>query len=81
MYINEALEIIKKETGLSHQLDLANELKTSQGTISNYTSGKSYPTLLMASRVYGKFGLVVEPFTETALKREWGYVKEKEEEL
>ena len=73
MLIKEALEIIKEKEKAKDQYILAKLLKVSQGTISNYTKGTTYPTLIVAGYIYGKYGLQVEPFTEIALKKEWDW--------
>ena len=75
MLISEALGLIKESLKLQDQRDLARLLNVSQGTISNYLKNKSYPTLLIAARIYGEYGYAVEPFTELALKKEWDYIK------
>ena len=74
MLVKDALLKIKDDLKLQDQYDMAKVLGVSQGTISNYMKGKSYPTLLIAARIYGEFGYRVEPFTEDALKKEWEYI-------
>ncbi len=78
MLISEALDLIKEDKGLKDQYDLAILLKVSQGTISNYYKGKSYPTLHIAAKIYGNHGHKVEPFTELSLEKEWAYIQEYE---
>ena len=80
MLINEALELIKKEKGLQDQYDLSRELGVSQATVSNYVNGKSYPTLSVASKIYGEYGHRVEPFTEWALQKDWEIRRKKADE-
>ncbi len=78
MLINEALELIKEEDELSDQYDLSKTIGVSQGTISNYYKNKSYPTLHIAAKIFGKYGHRVEPFTELSLAKEWAFIEEYE---
>ena len=68
MLIAEALEEISEQHGGLDQYQLAHTLNVSQGTISNYYKGRSYPTLGIAARIYNEYGYRCEPFTEWALK-------------
>jgi len=76
MLIIEALEIIKTDEGLDDQYSVAQMIGVSQGTISNYMKGNKYPNLNVAGTIYMHWGLVVEPFTETAVIKEAEYIKE-----
>lgn len=67
MYIHEAIKAIPVE----NQIDLAKKLGVAQATISNYANGNVYPQLRVAGRIYGIYEMVVEPFTETAVRLEW----------
>ena len=76
MLVGEAIESIMGAYNIKDQYAMAKTLGVSQGTISNYIKGTTYPTLLVAARIYGEYGYRVEPFTEKALKKEWEYIKE-----
>ena len=73
MLVNEAIELIKEQEKLHDQYELAKLLKVSQGTISNYYKGNTYPNLKVAGYIYGKYNLRCEPFTEEALQKEWDF--------
>jgi DNA-binding XRE family transcriptional regulator len=77
MLIREALEKIKAQEKIRDQYELARLIGVSQPTISNYYKGKSYPTLEIASTIYGRWGHRCEPFTEQALQKEWEIVKKR----
>ena len=78
MEVIDALEIIGDKEGTEDQYSMAETLGVSQGTISNYMKGNKYPNLRTAGKIYGHYGLVVEPFTEKAVKKEWAYIEEYE---
>lgn len=67
MFIAEALDNIAETEETKDQYDLAKKVGVSQGTISNYYKGKSYPTLVVAAGIYKNYGHVCEPFTEWAV--------------
>jgi len=73
MYINEALQLIAEEEDTADQYELAKKIGTSQGTVSNYMKGGTYPNIKVAGFIYGTYGHIVEPFTEKALIKEWEY--------
>jgi len=73
MLISEAIAKIKEQLKLKDQYEVARTLGISQATVSNYMKGKSYPTLSVATKIYGEYGYRVEPFTESALKKEWEF--------
>ena len=77
MEVIDALEIIRDKEDIEDQYSMAETLGVSQGTISNYMKG-TYPNLRTAGKIYGHYGLVVEPFTEKAVKKEWAYLEEYE---
>lgn len=68
MLIKDAIEEIKEVTGAKDQYEVADVIGTSQGTVSNYMKGRSYPTLEIAARIYNEFNIRCEPFTEWALQ-------------
>ena len=76
MLMNEAIAKIKEELKLHDQYEVAKTIGVSQGTVSNYMKGTSYPTLSIAAKVYGEYGYRVEPFTEWALQKEWEFLQE-----
>ena len=75
MFINEAINTIKKEHKVADQYEMAKIIQVSQATISNYLKGTTYPQLPVAARIYGLYGLRCEPFTEKALQKEWDMIK------
>lgn len=74
MYVAEALALIEESEDVKDQYEMAGLLEVSQGTISNYHKKGRYPTLLVAAKIYGLYGHVVEPFTEKAVAKEWEYI-------
>jgi len=66
MFVKEAIEKIQNEHKVD-QYGVKDLIGTSQGTVSNYLSGKSYPQLEPASVIWLKFGYRCEPFTQLAL--------------
>jgi len=76
MLIVEAIDIIKDKEQIDDQYSIAQIIGVSQGTISNYLKGDKYPNLSVAGNIYLNWELVVEPFTERAVKREAEYLEE-----
>ena len=74
MEIREALEYIKEKKDVNGQVALAMAIGVSQGQISKYMKGGTYPNLSTAARIWGKYGIRCEPFTEKALEKEWKYM-------
>ena len=75
MLISEAIEKIMIEFRVADQYEMSKILGVSQGTISNYIKGKTYPSLSVAAKIYGRYGYRVEPYTEKALEKEWDFIK------
>ena len=78
MLMKEALEKIMEKEAITKQKELAEFLDISQGQISNYMMGKSYPALRISAIIYGRYGHQIEPYTKEALAKEWKYLKEYE---
>ena len=72
MNIDEALEAIQNgHPEVRTQEDLASLIGISGALISTYKNGQSRPNITNACKIWGKFGIQVEPFTEKSLEYEW----------
>ncbi len=69
MLMKEAIAIIMEQEGLS-RTELAKELGLTPGMLSHYTKSDHYPRLRVATVIYLKYRLQVEPYTKTALSAE-----------
>ena len=70
MYVNEAIEAaISIEEG--DRAVVARKLGISPGMVSHYLKRDNTPRLNIAGKLWGEYGLVIEPFTERAVIREW----------
>lgn len=74
MLVNEAIKVIMEEHDIADQYDMAEALGCSQATISNYVKGGTDPRKVVAARIWGKYGLRVEPYTQDAVQKEWDFL-------
>ena len=74
MYIDEAImHILDNDTSIESQKDLCTKLGISAPMVSAYKKRESRPNLHNASRIWGLYGIQVEPYTELSLQEEWEY--------
>ncbi len=69
MLMKEAIAIIMEQEGLT-RTELAKELGLTPGMLSHYTKSDHYPRLGVATTIYVKYRLQVEPYTKSALSLE-----------
>lgn len=69
MQIKQAINVILEQEGMN-KAELANELGITQGMVSHYAHHGHYPRLNVAAKIYGKYRIQVEPYTELALSDE-----------
>jgi len=77
--IDEAIKYIMEKYDIVDQYTMAKEIDVSQATISNYIKGNQYPKLVTAARIYHKYNVMVEPFTDKAIIKEWNFISQFEE--
>lgn len=72
MEIQEAItKILQDNPTIQTQSALAEFIGISTPMVNTYRKGKSRPNLYNAAKIWGKFEIQVEPFTEDALQKEW----------
>ncbi len=71
MEIEEALGCAL-ETEDGNRVIVASRLGIKQAMVSHYLTGKNTPSLKVAARLWGEYGMVVEPYTEKAVIKTWG---------
>ena len=64
------IEYIRTNYNVTTQSETARQLGVSQGHISNYVKGKSYPLFEQAAKWYREYGVQLHRFTEEALQEE-----------
>lgn len=69
-HINEAIHTILEQEGMT-RTELAKELGITPGMLSHYDNYGHHPRLNVAARVWGKYRISVEPYTDLALSDEW----------
>ena len=69
MLMKEAIDIIMEQEGLT-RTELAKELDLTPGMLSHYGKSDHYPRLKVATTIYFKYRIQVEPYTKTALSME-----------
>ena len=72
MEVQEALKQIQEDyPHIQTQAALADLVGLSGPMINTYLKGISRPNLTNAARIWGRFNIQCEPFTEEALQKEW----------
>ena len=69
MYAKEAMEYAINEDG--DRGVIAGKLGVTKAMISHYIQRDHSPSLTVAGKLWGEYGLVVEPFTERAVIKKW----------
>lgn len=69
LYIKDVIEFALNDN--PDRQVLATKLGVSKAQISHYLNREGIPRLDVAGRVWGNFGLVIEPFTERAVIKSW----------
>ncbi len=69
MYIAEALEYAINED--EDRGVVAKKLGITKAMISHYLNRDFTPRLNVAGKLWGEYGLVIEPFSERAVIKEW----------
>ena len=69
MYIKDAIEFALNED--LERTVVANKLGISRAMLSHYLNRDNTPRLDVAAKLWGEYGIVVEPFTERAVIKQW----------
>jgi len=69
MYIKEAMAFAINEDG--DRGIVANKLGITKAMVSHYINQDNTPRLPIAGKIWGEYGLVIEPFTERAVIKDW----------
>jgi len=71
MEIKEAMEAMLLQENYDRDA-ISHKIGVTKGQLSHYIIQGKPPRLNVAGRIWGNYGLVVEPFTETAVIKQWG---------